>query len=194
MVEIQPLPPSRDPPCRPCCNNSTGNCTNEADKNTLHDSALVLAFVICTTLLVVVHMFALMISTCILPHIEAVCSLHKVHLVRESPHERLHWYIEIAWGFSTVLGLVLFLVEIALICGFKFYETSAAWASSVILVPVLIVFSVFAIRFYRTLVIHKCEVTQSRISMLESLREQIEFSDIESTGGAYTLRNSIYTV
>lgn len=123
---------------------------------------MLIAFSVCTTLLVAVHMLALMISTCILPNIETVCNLHSISLVHESPHERLHWlvsmrknlklffkfifhsnrYIEIAWAFSTLIGLVLFLVEIAILCWVKFYDLSeiAAWSACVVLIPVLIVF------------------------------------------------------
>lgn len=142
---------------------------------------MLVAFAICTTLLVAVHMLALMISTCILPNIEAVCNLHSISLVHESPHERLHWYIETAWAFSTLLGLILFLIEIAILCWVKFYDLSkeAAWSACIVLIPVLIVFLAFAIHFYRSLMTHKYEVTASGIRELEILKEQMEHDHLE---------------
>ncbi|KAG8224348.1 hypothetical protein J437_LFUL004304 [Ladona fulva] len=146
---------------------------------------MLIAFAVCTTLLVAVHMLALMISTCILPNIDAVCNLHSINLVHESPHERLHWYIETAWAFSTLLGLLLFLCEIAILCWVKFYDFSkyAAWSACIVLVPVLIVFLAFAMHFYRTLVSHKYEVTAHGLRELELLKERIEASDTEGRGG-----------
>ncbi|XP_067010960.1 calcium release-activated calcium channel protein 1 isoform X1 [Anabrus simplex] len=143
---------------------------------------MLIAFAICTTLLVAVHMLALMISTCILPNIDAVCNLHSISLVHESPHERLHWYIETAWAFSTLLGLLLFLCEIAILCWVKFYDFSklAAWSACIVLIPVLIIFLAFAVHFYRSLVTHKYEVTVSGIRELELLKEQIEAGDAEN--------------
>lgn len=140
---------------------------------------MLITFTICTTLLVGVHMLALMISTCILPTVDAVCSLNSVNLVHESPHERLHWYIETAWAFSTLLGLILFLFEIAILCWVKFYEVSqpAAWAACGVLIPVLILFIVFALHFYRTMVVHKYEISRYGIRELELLKEQIEVND-----------------
>ncbi|XP_014246453.1 calcium release-activated calcium channel protein 1 isoform X2 [Cimex lectularius] len=149
-------------------------------------------FAICTTLLVAVHMLALMISTCILPNIEAVCNLHAINLVHESPHERLHWYIETAWAFSTLLGLLLFLCEIAILCYVKFYDFSAyaAWSAAIIVIPVFIIFVAFAVHFYRSLVSHKYEVTVSGIRELELLKEQIEATDFEGRGNGVNLLNS----
>ncbi|XP_034102457.1 calcium release-activated calcium channel protein 1 isoform X2 [Drosophila albomicans] len=153
----------------------------QLDKETLVPPSMLVAFAICTTLLVAVHMLALMISTCILPNIETVCNLHSISLVHESPHERLHWYIETAWAFSTLLGLILFLVEIAILCWVKFYDLSkeAAWSAVVVLIPVMVVFLAFAVHFYRSLVTHKYEVTVSGIRELEMLKEQMEQDHLE---------------
>ncbi|XP_063974082.1 calcium release-activated calcium channel protein 1 isoform X1 [Diachasmimorpha longicaudata] len=155
-------------------------------------NSMLITFAVCTTLLVAVHMLALMISTCILPNIEAVCNLHSISLVHESPHERLHWYIEIAWAFSTLLGLILFLLEIAILCWVKFYDFSqtAAWSACIVLIPVLIIFLAFAIHFYRSLAAHKYEVTVSGIRELELLKEQIESTDVEGRNGSSLLANS----
>ncbi|VDM60216.1 unnamed protein product, partial [Angiostrongylus costaricensis] len=67
-----------------------------------------------TTLLVSVHLLALMMSTCILPYMEATgCT-------QDSPHIRLKFYIDLSWLFSTCIGLLLFLVEIGIIFFVKF--------------------------------------------------------------------------
>lgn len=91
-------------------------------------------------------------------------------------HISIFRYIEIAWAFSTLIGLVLFLIEIAILCWVKFYDLSqaAAWSACIVLVPVLIIFLAFAIHFYRSLMSHKYEVSVSGIRELEMLREQIE--------------------
>uniref|UniRef100_A0A1Q3FJ92 Putative calcium release-activated calcium channel protein 1 n=2 Tax=Culex tarsalis TaxID=7177 RepID=A0A1Q3FJ92_CULTA len=148
----------------------------QLDEKTAVPPAMLIAFAVCTTLLVAVHMLALMISTCILPNIETVCNLHSISLVNESPHERLHWYIETAWAFSTLLGLILFLLEIAILCWVKFYDlnTTAAWSACIVLIPVLVVFVAFAFHFYRSLMTHKYEVTVSGIQELEMLKDNLD--------------------
>lgn len=156
---------------------------------------LLIAFSVCTTVLVAVHLFALLISTCILPNVEAVSNIHNLNSVSESPHERMHHYIELAWGFSTALGILLFLAEVVLLCWVKFLpiddkESStctpsppvqqqnsgmqAALASTIIMVPVGIVFVVFTIHFYRSLVRHKTERHHQEIEELHKIKVQLD--------------------
>ncbi|XP_051949648.1 calcium release-activated calcium channel protein 1 [Xyrauchen texanus] len=147
---------------------------------------LLIAFSACTTVLVAVHLFALMISTCILPNLEAVSNVHNLNSIKESPHERMHRHIELAWAFSTVIGTLLFLAEVVLLCWVKFLPLknkkpepnepteppgispgeAAAIASTIIMVPFALVFIVFAVHFYRSLVSHK---TDRQFQELEAL-------------------------
>lgn len=69
---------------------------------------LFVMFAVCTTVLVAVHIFALMISTYLLPNIDAVSKMEppggQAGALRDSPHESMRGFIELAWAFSTVLG------------------------------------------------------------------------------------------
>lgn len=71
---------------------------------------LFVMFAVCTTVLVAVHIFALMISTYLLPNIDAVSKMETprapASALRDSPHERMRGFIELAWAFSTVLGKI----------------------------------------------------------------------------------------
>ncbi|XP_060941669.1 protein orai-2 [Limanda limanda] len=164
---------------------------------------LLIAFSVCTTVLVAVHLFALLISTCILPNVEAVSNIHNLNSVSESPHERMHYYIELAWGFSTALGIFLFLTEVVLLCWIKFLpidscldpknattgattgatikcKTSdhsgrdAALASTIIMVPVGVIFVLFTIHFYRSLVRHKTDRHHEEIEELHKIKIQLD--------------------
>ncbi|KAG2463525.1 calcium release-activated calcium channel protein 1-like [Polypterus senegalus] len=164
---------------------------------------LLIAFSVCTTVLVAVHLFALMISTCILPHIESVSNIHNLNSVSESPHERMHHYIELAWGFSTALGILLFLVEVVLLCWVKFlpvgvpvmkdgliinttenskYDESERWnaalAATVIMVPVVLIFMAFAFHFYRSLVTHKTDRHTQGLDELNRIKFQLDDEDL----------------
>lgn len=162
-----------------------------------YPGGLLIAFSACTTVLVAVHLFALMVSTCILPNLEAVSNVHNLDSVKESPHERMHHHIELAWAFSTVIGILLFLAEVVLLCWVKLLPQGSKWAidqakgcqggcqvtnttmapgvtsgeqaaitSTVIMVPFAVVFIVFAVHFYRSLVSHK---TDRQFRELEAL-------------------------
>lgn len=160
-----------------------------------YPAPLLIAFSVCTTVLVAVHLFALLISTCILPNVEAVSNIHNLNSVSESPHERMHHYIELAWGFSTALGILLFLAEVVLLCWIKFLPVDspdlkqnripstaqpgnsgwhAALASTIIMVPVGLIFVVFTIHFYRSLVRHKTERHHQEIEELHKIKVQLD--------------------
>ncbi|KAM9539803.1 calcium release-activated calcium channel protein 1-like isoform 2-T2 [Salvelinus alpinus] len=146
---------------------------------------LLIAFSACTTVLVAVHLFALMVSTCILPNIEAVSNVHNLNSVKESPHERMHHHIELAWAFSTVIGTLLFLAEVVLLCWVKFLPirpknhnpnngtisagVAAAITSTSIMVPFGLIFIVFAVHFYRSLVSHKTDRQFQELEELSNL-------------------------
>ncbi|XP_026314201.1 calcium release-activated calcium channel protein 1-like isoform X2 [Hyposmocoma kahamanoa] len=146
---------------------------------------LFVMFAVCTTVLVAVHIFALMISTYLLPNIDAVSKMETpggpTSALRDSPHERMRGFIELAWAFSTVLGLFLFLVEIAILCWVKFWDYSfaAATAATVIVIPVLIVFVAFAIHFYHSLVVQKCETSVQDIEQLENMKRDLDTATVK---------------
>ena len=137
---------------------------------------LLVMFSICTTLLVSVHLLALMISTCILPHIEAVSNVHNVNAIKESPHETMERYIQMAWAFSTGFGIILFLVEITIICWMQFVtkNTAAAIASTVVVAPVVVIFLIFAAHFYRRLISHKSQRAFDDFEDLERIAHEVE--------------------
>lgn len=139
---------------------------------------LLLIFGICTTLLVVVHLMALMISTCILPNIEAVSNVHSVQAVNESPHDEMRVCVEMAWVFSTGLGILLFLTEIAILCWVKFYSFSrnTAIASTVIVIPAGISFIAFSLLFYKRLMAHKYQRHSEGLKELDEMARELQTS------------------
>lgn len=148
---------------------------------------LLVAFVICTTLLIAVHMLALMIATCILPHIESVAIIPGTteYSANDGTHDRLRNYIEMSWFFSTTIGIFLFLVEIDLICWVKFWNYGASSGTNIgriasisvtlALIPILILFITFAVKFYRNLVTHQFEKSEREILELDTLINQLNF-------------------
>ncbi|CAL2035181.1 unnamed protein product [Caenorhabditis brenneri] len=139
------------------------------DESTSKPLLIVLGVV--TSLLVSVHLLALMMSTCILPYMEATgCT-------QDSPHIKLKFYIDLSWLFSTCIGLLLFLVEIGVIFYVKFtavgYPT-AGYITTAMLIPVGIVFVLFSY------LIHKNRVSHSLGRFKDKVDTMKQFLDVEA--------------
>ncbi|CAF0917672.1 unnamed protein product [Adineta ricciae] len=136
-------------------------------KNSKGSAPLLVVYSIVTCLLVGVHLLALMISTCILPQLEADSLLGYEEY---ASHETMHIYIELAWILSTGFGIFLFLVEIAIVCWVKFYYVTrpAAVATTIVIVPVIILFCIFSLHFYRRLVSFKLSRHQDALNEIEN--------------------------
>lgn len=156
-------------------------------------SWLAIIFSLTTTVLISVHVFALMISTCILPNIETVEAMHNSNYVQQemggrtiatdSSHTKFRRYIEVAWVFSTGLGALLFLIEIPILMLVKFYHLSmaAAYVSIGIMIPVCVLFVFFALRFYRKLVEHKQSENALQLEELQVMATQLGTHDEGAT-------------
>jgi calcium release-activated calcium channel protein 1 len=113
----------------------------------------------------------------------------------------MHFYIEIAWAFSTVFGIFLFLIELAILCWVKFWDIGgkersgqkAALAATLLLIPIGIVFIGFAIHFYRTLVSHKFERSERGLQELESMVTQLQTENQEFSPNP-TTRSAIVNI
>jgi len=148
--------------------------------------ALLVIFAVSTTLVVAIHLIALFISTCILPHIDAIASSKQDHSIRSStsplrrsPHGPLRWYIELAWILSTGVGILLFLAQMSVLTWVRFRGVSfvASVVATAVIVPAIIIFIVFAVHFYRQLIAHKYERVTSEINELENAVLELELAN-----------------
>lgn len=107
--------------------------------------------------------------------------MHNVTAVHESPHDRMHVYIELAWIFSTGIGILLFIIQMAVIAWVRFYKhRNAAIASTAITIPALVIFIAFAVHFYRQLIAHKYERSTRGLEELETMANQLENQGIQN--------------
>ena len=102
-----------------------------------------------------------------------------------------------AWIFSTGLGILLFLLQMAILAWVRFYNpprkvkdtaekgncttdgyeegnNAAAIASTVVIVPAILAFIAFAVHFYRQLIAHKYERSQYGLEELQTMAEQLD--------------------
>ncbi len=175
---------------------------------------LIMTFSLLTTCLISVHVFALMISVCILPNIETYedirslemtgveqnsqyeIELNRQQVTGNSPHERLHRYVEMAWIFSTGLGTLLFLLEIPVILWVKLYSINvpSAIAASTVMVPTCVIFILFAMHFYRKLTEFQVVQRTKGMQELQNFAKQLGTNTDEENLSPKSLLNSIQTV
>jgi len=140
---------------------------------------LLLVFGVSTTLVVVVHLLALMASTCLLPDIEAISETNRLEELKQSPHDQLHVCVELAWVCSTGLGIFLFMVQMGVISWVRFYNHSkmAFIGSMFVIVPAIVVFALFAVRFYHRLIKMKYKHSEKAVLTIEAMANEIGLED-----------------
>ncbi|KAF4532741.1 hypothetical protein B566_EDAN007708 [Ephemera danica] len=114
-----------------------------------------------TTLLVATHIVALSLGTLALP------------------------YLQLVWFLAFVLGMFLFLAEVAILSWVKFldYSLGAAVAGCVVALVGLIGLAVFVLHFHRLLAVHEDESVTRRVQQLELMRERLVASSSSHTQG-----------
>ena len=81
---------------------------------------------IVTSVLIFLHIYSLMISTCILPDLDYIATYEGTpglgdFLIKSSPHKKYSTYVHVSWLFSNVLGNLCLLLDLLLILFIKFY-------------------------------------------------------------------------
>lgn len=102
--------------------------------------------------------------------------------MNESPHERLQRYIEFAWFCSTILGILLFMIEVAIVCWIQFWNVlqAAAFVASAVVFVFLCIFAWFAWMIYRVSASHSYEHRQMSIRHLEMMHAHTDVSNCTS--------------
>ena len=83
---------------------------------------------IVTSVLIFLHIYSLMIATCILPDLDYIATYENTprlgdFLIKTSPHKKYSTYVHVSWLFSNVLGNLCLLLDLMLILFIKFFPT-----------------------------------------------------------------------
>lgn len=128
-------------------------------------------FAISTTLLSAFHLFTVLISSCLLPHIDKSCTdeVMTTTSFRDSPHVKMSPLISLAWICGNVIGLIMFFLQLIAIVWVKYWEVGVkkgtsgkqtAVAVSAFLVLFLSIFVSILFRIKHLLGQHNQERTQ----------------------------------
>ncbi|CAF1639535.1 unnamed protein product [Adineta ricciae] len=140
-------------------------------KDAVTPMPLIVIYISLTCLVVGVHLFALMLSSCILPLFE----IHHLFTCRE--RDIIYVYAEFAWILSTCVGIVLFVVQMVVVCWIKFLflTRQAAIVTTSIIVPILILYCTFSVHFFRRLLFSKLSYHQNELDQLEKRSFAVRF-------------------
>jgi calcium release-activated calcium channel protein 1 len=155
--------------------------------------SLLIIFTLCTALVVTINLTSLFISTCILSHLDAMASDRENpaalafgaswQLLASSPHIAMRHYIKMSWILSTGVGILLFLVQIAIVGWVRLDRLSrlAAIVTTAIIIPAIAAFVVFAVQFYRHLIAYKYANVTCQLMQLEDEVRNLDFEDRSMT-------------
>lgn len=154
----------------------------ELDVSKCKSELLLVGFTVTTAFLVSTTMFSILIATCLLPHIDAVTKLNSINIAKESPHDDLIWYIDLAWFLANTVSICLFIIDVVLLSWIKFDTTPAICITS-IMVPVLLLLCVFSVVFYRQTVHQQIDLADKRYDELKAMGRKLRIGVSISSGG-----------
>lgn len=165
--------------------------TVELDVSQTKNQFLLSAFAVTTAFLVSTTMFSILIATCLLPHIEAVTKLNSLNLAKDSPHDDLIWYIDLAWFLANTVSICLFILDVVLLSWIKFAKHPASAISiTSVMVPVLLLLCIFSMVFYRQTVHHQIDVADKKFDELRAMGRRLRIGvSISSVGGNRGVQN-----
>lgn len=155
----------------------------ELDVSKTKCDMLLVGFTVTTAILVSTTMFSILIATCLLPHIDAVTKVHSLDLAKDSPHDDLVWYIDLAWFLANTVSICLFIIDVVLLSWIKFTKVPAICITS-IMVPVLFLLCIFSVVFYRQTVHHQIDMADRKYGELRAMGRKLRIGVSISSSGA----------
>ena len=142
--------------------------------------AILIPFAMHTALLTFVHLFSLMLATCLLPQLEALGSDPNPQLLKSALKVAKSFPVQLCWILSNVIGIVLFMVELVLVVYVKFFPTEEepnylhAGTGTLLLIALLSLISVPVIIYYfRFFSKYTIQFHEQRLSIAQKMLSNI---------------------
>lgn len=151
-----------------------------------HSNGLLIPFAIVTSILIFVHMLALVMATYMLPELDALASIPREQFMRRPMNIARGVCVKITWFLSHVLGIFLFLVEFVVLAFVKFYpfnkETrhryQAGIAAGVVMLVLSIIAALIALIYYRFSYVHRnVHAHRETLAQAESILQKLKDED-----------------